>query len=456
MEIKDFILQPEEHEEATPVATKKKTSKPSITYRTLAENEMDFVLERKSSRITAIMAVIPSKGQYYITKTEKKDGQEVETKLDFYPNNIAWFTQGLTEPYEINNAWLNEFEKGTLFAGDLIGFLKRNESLVRAGLLRFGENLSTGMQYVYGENPKLAVYLTKIKNTLPKTPPIICRWSSYQPFAIGAFEENRQDIGYLLLFEKIFGIDATRTFVEAFVERNINFGCDTQYFAALINTFYEAMAGKPLLVEARTSNRCGYCYPSYIVDGSLVSKHNRVRIDPKAFLEYALTYQREGFETLSNFVQILADDWRMQKDLSDTISEKYPKNLATHHNALAVKQRFVSSEIDKKKFTAYYKAQKHLEWSDDTYSIIVPETVNDMIEEAIQQNNCLRTYIGSVLEGQTSIFFLRKKKFPDESLVTIEVTRGELVQAKAKYNRAPGQAEMDAIRRWCDAKKITA
>ena len=448
MNIKDFILTEEPVIEKKEKQVKKKSA---VLYTILASNEMDFVVEKKSPRTKAIMAIIPSKEQYYINNIVKNGNDENAEPMGFTAESIRWFLNGLEEPFDLPVDWCDKLEKGMEYARALKDFLSEHSGLIKLGLAEFGKPIDTDILYIYETSPKLALFLAKAKKTVPQMPPIVDRWSSFQPFACGSFDGC--GIAYLGIMEQIFGLDSTRNFVNAFIDRDLNFSCDIRTFENLINNFYLANGMGELL----TDNRRGlnYSYRKYDINTSLFSK-NLARIDMKAFTDYCLTYQREGFTELRGFFQALMDDWRMQGQLSNCVREKYPRNLATHHNQLIMKYKFVSTEIDKEKFTKYYKAQKKMEWQNDEYIVKVPETVEDMVDEAIQQNNCLRSYICRVLEGQTTIFFLRKKKDPEKSLVTLEVNNGEVVQAKAHFNKTPSHKEMEAVREWAEAKKIIA
>lgn len=71
-------------------------------------------------------------------------------------------------------------------------------------------------------------------------------------------------------------------------------------------------------------------------------------------------------------------------------------------------------------------------------------------DEAVQQNNCVASYIDKVLDGKCHILFLRKKDSLDKSLVTIEVNAytNTIVQAKGKFNRDTTEEENKVIEAW--------
>ena len=450
MDIRDFILTEEPDTVETAARPKKK---PSIAYNILASNEMDFVIEKRGKRSQAIMAIIPSKEQYYINNIVKEKGEEKAVALNFNAENIKWFLSGLEAPFSLPVEWCSYLEKGAEFARNFADFIDCNAGIIKLGIAEFGYAVNQDLIYVHEISPNLSKYLVKVKKTVPQTSPIVERYSTYQPFSCGSFDEGYFGVAYLAVMEQIFGLDATRNYVEAFVERDLNFGCPIREFALLINDFYTAHGYDEPLTDSRRG--LDYAHPRYTYKEP-VSGNNAVRIDLRAFTEYALTYQKEGFDCLRSFFRELGDDWRMQGLLSNTIRVKYPKYLSTHHDQLALKYRFISNEVNKEKFAEYYDAVKHLEWQGKEYVIKVPETVEDIVDEAIQQNNCLQSYISRVLDRQTTIVFLRKKKCPEKSLVTIEVQNNSVIQAKAHFNKTPGNSEMVAIKEWADKKKIYA
>ena len=82
------------------------------------------------------------------------------------------------------------------------------------------------------------------------------------------------------------------------------------------------------------------------------------------------------------------------------------------------------------------------------YMFIYPRCVDDIKDEAAQQNNCVASYIDRVLDGKCHILFLRNKDSIDKSLVTLEVRHNEIVQAKRKFNYAVSAEEQEAIDEW--------
>ena len=83
------------------------------------------------------------------------------------------------------------------------------------------------------------------------------------------------------------------------------------------------------------------------------------------------------------------------------------------------------------------KLQKY-EYENDKYIIVTPHSVNELLEEANQQRNCLSCYANSYTNGRAQIFFMRKKNAPERSYISIEMSSDmtEFRQVYYACNRA--------------------
>jgi hypothetical protein len=68
-----------------------------------------------------------------------------------------------------------------------------------------------------------------------------------------------------------------------------------------------------------------------------------------------------------------------------------------------------------------------------------------LIEEGKTMHHCVSNYTKKYAEGECDIYFLRLESAPDESLVTVEIKNGKLVQARAKHNQNPPKIVMPII-----------
>ena len=162
----------------------------------------------------------------------------------------------------------------------------------------------------------------------------------------------------------------------------------------------------------------------------------------------------QGFPKIHKFFKEYLDYLHLQMIYYGEIRDKYPQNILSDNQKLSAKYNEVKEIIDGKRFAETSEKQKKYEDKIDKYIFISPKTPGDMVDEARQQNNCLKSYIQSFLEGKTNIFFLRKEEEPETSFVTIEVRNGKLNQACLAYNKEPGKETKKIIQKWCDKHHI--
>lgn len=155
------------------------------------------------------------------------------------------------------------------------------------------------------------------------------------------------------------------------------------------------------------------------------------------YIDYLKTF--EAIEDISSILRELIDYAQMMQRISPKF-DKYPRYfLSTHKIACRtynrLKQVFQEEDFAK-------RIDKELEYQIGEYKFIYPSITQDIKDEAVQQSNCVASYIQGVIDGRCHIMFLRKqnKTKPieeqyNESLVTLEIRDYEVVQAKGKFNR---------------------
>ena len=84
----------------------------------------------------------------------------------------------------------------------------------------------------------------------------------------------------------------------------------------------------------------------------------------------------------------------------------------------------------------------------DDYKFIYPESNQCIKDEAVQQQNCLASYIQKVLDGECHLIFMRKKDKPEDTLITLEVKGLMVTQARGKFNRDTDEKEKIAIEKY--------
>lgn len=129
----------------------------------------------------------------------------------------------------------------------------------------------------------------------------------------------------------------------------------------------------------------------------------------------------------------------------------YPKKLNEAHDnasrAVTVKKDEIAFEKYKKR---YEKLQNLYEYSNGTYSIVIPQGINDIIDEGKILCHCVGGYAERHVSGKTTILFMRKCSAPEERLVTIEIADGQkyIRQNYGYKNRHVTKEEQAFIDSW--------
>ncbi|MFR6215326.1 MAG: PcfJ domain-containing protein [Coprobacillus cateniformis] len=189
-----------------------------------------------------------------------------------------------------------------------------------------------------------------------------------------------------------------------------------------------------------------YRIPNYqSVFNYLIDVYN---YNPKSLLMYIdslITY--EAIDSIGYIARELYDYVKMMSTISSKF-DKYPRNFLTTHkiacrNYNRLKQEF-SEELFKKRIRTDYECVYK------GYQFVYPKSIQEIKDEAVQQHNCVASYIDDVINGKCHILFLRKRDSLDKSLVTIEVNTytETIVQAKGKFNRDTTEEENKVIEAW--------
>lgn len=90
-------------------------------------------------------------------------------------------------------------------------------------------------------------------------------------------------------------------------------------------------------------------------------------------------------------------------------------------------------------------------YSEDIFMIRGIKDYDDLIDEAKQQHNCVASYAKSIASGDSCIYVMREAKYPDKSLITIELSPdGRTIRQKllACNKHIRNKAQTEFIERW--------
>ena len=152
-------------------------------------------------------------------------------------------------------------------------------------------------------------------------------------------------------------------------------------------------------------------------------------------VKICLYYLRKGLYLVLNtrYVDYMVNYFRW----CDKLDKPYAKGDFVREYATTKKEYdFRKKEFDSIDIARNQMARKNaLEFSYGGLKVIIPTTVDEFINEADQQNNCVaRMYMPRVIENTTNIVFVRKENELKKSYITCEVRDGHIVQYLAKNN----------------------
>lgn len=194
-------------------------------------------------------------------------------------------------------------------------------------------------------------------------------------------------------------------------------------YANLLINEYERFNVYNLLNERDYNSKIG-------LFNTLIKTYNYKPQALSTYIDNIMMFEGENSQT--NVIQLLHDYTTMMNVISPKF-DKYPRYLATTHNIAARNYNRLKKEFSEEIFSK--RINLDMEYTYKGTSFTYPKTTQDIKDEAVQQNNCVASYIDKVIDGRCDIIFMRNKDSLGVSLVTLEVVGGKVVQAKGRFNR---------------------
>jgi hypothetical protein len=99
-----------------------------------------------------------------------------------------------------------------------------------------------------------------------------------------------------------------------------------------------------------------------------------------------------------------------------------PKDLQERHDAAAETTRYMRVQLNREKHRKYNeKLRKMYAFEYEDLCIVVPESVEEIVEEGRTLQHCVAGYAARHFNGQLHILFLRHRRKPGVPFVTIEI-----------------------------------
>lgn len=139
---------------------------------------------------------------------------------------------------------------------------------------------------------------------------------------------------------------------------------------------------------------------------------------------------------------------KLKYDMTDTLVTK-PKNLHEAHERLTKIIKIKADELARQELEERNKKLAKMEYIDEErgLQIIIPQSVQEIIDEGKRLNHCVGGYAERHAKGKLTILFLRTTDKPDIPYYTMEIsTEGRIVQCRGyKNNRANNPKPQDII-----------
>ena len=225
--------------------------------------------------------------------------------------------------------------------------------------------------------------------------------------------------------QELFGIDGARHFLEEYERSIVDFTLTS------------------------SGNRGIYAYGSREYFRNTIPD---IAFKQDSFIDYVLYSScRMGYAfDLAGFFHDWRDTLLMQQQVYGKIKDKYPKALPMAHKQLSQKVAMMKAEIDEKNFAVQTERAKKYEGVYRGFAFVAPKCRQDFYDEAIAQASCIAGYVNRFTDGECLILFMRDKKTPETSYITVEIIDGEVAQAKLAANAAISEKEEAILTEWVD------
>lgn len=243
-----------------------------------------------------------------------------------------------------------------------------------------------------------------------------------EPFAMKCMDEY-------LDTDNLSGFSAADTLDKLFrIKNNAKYAKDNRYYDDLKNTYVTGFLKTfPLRKE---------------------SEDEAVKFDKNRVWEYLLSSVAVGKgRDLASYVSLWKDYLLMDIDIHGSVTEKYPEHLQIAHDICQEKYEINKDEKvteGLKKHTE--EASKICDVNCEGYQLRILRTVDDFIDEANQQSNCVASYMERCSRGETLVASFRQKDAP-RTQVTVELTPDTymMIQIKGRFNREPTNKEKEIL-----------
>lgn len=150
-------------------------------------------------------------------------------------------------------------------------------------------------------------------------------------------------------------------------------------------------------------------------------------------------------------VQLWSDSLIAQMEVRGRVEDRYPRDPHALMAELEHERELRRHEASDSAITARAEALSGNSYESDGYLIRPAASVQEILDEANAQSNCVASFIDKYAAGRTDLWLMRDADDPDTPLVTVEVRDGAVRQAFQSHNRQITASQRAFLKEWCEA-----
>ena len=175
---------------------------------------------------------------------------------------------------------------------------------------------------------------------------------------------------------------------------------------------------------------------------------------------------RQGITSAQSCSELLMDYRISMKELKSNRVEKYPKSLKLAHDVASYRLSMLRDAQLEKNFSNAVSKESYHSFCDEnirvkleSFSILSPESISDIVFEGSQLNHCVGSYTERIISDSCRVYFLRKNEEKEKPWVTIAVSPYSenlysISMVKQKLNLDPPKNAVMAILKWAKEKEL--
>lgn len=187
--------------------------------------------------------------------------------------------------------------------------------------------------------------------------------------------------------------------------------------------------------------------------GNLKSLVEEYRYDIKSLVNYIYAIHQSEGSRVRDIIGHLFDCNRMCS-LMNKKFDKYPRFLLSTHSIVMRIYSSFTADYDEDKFTESTEKYMKYKYKYGNFAVVIPKKPQELIDEGIELNHCVSSYIKPIMNGITQVMFIRAKENLLKSLLTMEIVDDKIVQVKGYMNRPPVEKEVKFIERFAKKFKL--